>query len=118
MSSMGPEFLCERKDRHTGHPAQAMGWAWHDLGSLGCNSSEGTHSAFCALQNQGHMDRDLRQMEGMVEDMRRRNDPLTAHYERQTLIVKTRKEQLGDMYCGYAASVSVCGISLRDIMCM
>ncbi len=53
------------------------------------------------------MDRDLRQMEGMVEDMRRRNDPLTAHYERQTLIVKTRKEQLGDMYCGYAAAVSV-----------
>ena len=55
------------------------------------------------LQNQGHM----RQMEGMVEDMRRRNDPLTAHYERQTLIVKTRKEQLGDMYCGYSAAVSV-----------
>ena len=53
------------------------------------------------------MDRDLRQMEGMVEDMRRRNDPLTSHYERQTLIVKTRKEQLGDMYCGYAAAVSV-----------
>ena len=61
----------------------------------------------CALQNQGHMERDLRQMESMVEDMRRRNDPLTAHYERQTLIVKTRKEQLGDMYCGYAAAISV-----------
>ena len=43
-----------------------------------------------------------------MEDMRRRNDPLTSHYERQTLIVKTRKEQLGDMYCGYAAAVSVC----------
>ena len=63
------------------------------------------------------MDRDLRQMEGMVEDMRRRNDPLTAHYERQTLIVKTRKEQLGDMYCGYAAAVSVWSNCLRDIMC-
>ena len=61
----------------------------------------------CTLQNQGHMERDLRQMESMVEDMRRRNDPLTAHYERQTLIVKTRKEQLGDMYCGYAAAISV-----------
>ncbi len=60
-----------------------------------------------SLQNQGHMERDLRQMESMVEDMRRRNDPLTAHYERQTLIVKTRKEQLGDMYCGYAAAISV-----------
>ena len=65
------------------------------------------------LQNQGHMDRDLRQMEGMVEDMRRRNDPLTAHYERQTLIVKTRKEQLGDMYCGYAAAVSVRSFHLQ-----
>ena len=42
-----------------------------------------------------------------MEEMRRRNDPLTGHYERQTEMVKTRKEQLGDMYVGYAAAVSV-----------
>ena len=47
-------------------------------------------------------------MEGMVEDMRRRNDPLTGHYERQTNVVKGRRDQLGDMYIGYAAAVSVC----------
>ncbi|CAK0786013.1 hypothetical protein CVIRNUC_009226 [Coccomyxa viridis] len=57
-------------------------------------------------RTQGNLDRDLRQMEGMVEEMRRRNDPLTGHYERQTEMVKTRKEQLGDMYVGYAAAVS------------
>ncbi len=46
-------------------------------------------------------------MDSMVQGMLEQNNPMVDHYQRQITMVKARIEQMGDMYIGYTAAISV-----------
>ena len=58
-------------------------------------------------QTQQSLERDLRHMESTLQGMLAQGNPLANHYQGQITLVKQRIEQMGDMYIGYTAAISV-----------
>ena len=56
------------------------------------------------------MERDARQLEALHAGMAAGSDPRAAHYGAQLAAVRSRAEQLSDMYLGYTAATSVRGV--------
>lgn len=59
------------------------------------------------VQTQQSLERDLRAMESTLQGMQAQNNPMVQHYQNQVNLVKQRVDQMGDMYIGYTAAISV-----------
>ena len=59
------------------------------------------------MQTQQSLERDLRAMESTLQGMQAQNNPMVQHYQNQVNLVKQRVDQMGDMYIGYTAAISV-----------
>lgn len=49
----------------------------------------------------------MRHMETMLQGIIAEGNPLMTHYQNQVNLVKQRVDQMGDMYVGYTAAISV-----------
>ncbi len=51
-------------------------------------------------------------MESTLQGMQAQNNPMVQHYQNQVNLVKQRVDQMGDMYIGYTAAISVSSCTL------
>lgn len=77
------------------------------VAALGQTQLRADDSLSVLAQTQQSLERDLRHMESTLQGMLAQGNPLANHYQGQITLVKQRIEQMGDMYIGYTAAISV-----------